>query len=73
MKDKHIVDILENAPLAGLTESEMILIRTHVKGCAACQRAYEAAQLGENSRQSSERLRWVACGNRRGRLFLRWL
>jgi len=45
MKDKHIVDILENAPLAGLTESEMILIRTHVKGCAACQRAYEAAQL----------------------------
>jgi hypothetical protein len=45
VKDRHIVDILENGPLADLTESKMTLIRTHVNGCAACRRAYEAAQL----------------------------
>ncbi len=45
MKDEHIVEILENAPLADLTESETTLIRTHVESCAACHRAYEAAQL----------------------------
>ena len=45
MKDKHIIDILENAPLADLTESESTLIRTHVEGCATCHRAYQAAQL----------------------------
>ena len=45
MKEKHIIDILENAPLADLTESETTLIRTHVEGCATCHRAYQAAQL----------------------------
>jgi hypothetical protein len=45
VKDKHIIDILENAPLADLTESESTLIRTHVEGCATCHRAYQAAQL----------------------------
>jgi len=45
VKDKHIVDILESAPLANLTESKMTLIRTHVDGCTACRRAYEAAEL----------------------------
>jgi hypothetical protein len=45
VKDRHIVDILESAPFANLTESEMRLIRTHVGGCVVCRRAYEAAQL----------------------------
>ncbi len=45
MKDKHIIDILENAPFADLTESESTLIRAHVEGCATCHRAYQAAQL----------------------------
>ena len=45
MKDEHIIDILENAPLADLTESESTMIRAHVEGCATCHRAYQAAQL----------------------------
>jgi len=45
VKDKHIIDILENAPLADLTESESTLIRAHVEDCATCHRAYQAAQL----------------------------
>jgi len=45
VKDKHIIDILENAPFADLTESESTLIRGHMEGCATCHRAYQAAQL----------------------------
>jgi hypothetical protein len=45
VKDKHIIDILENAPFADLTESESTLIRAHVEACATCHRAYRAAQL----------------------------
>jgi hypothetical protein len=45
MKQKHIVDILENAPLASLDESQMKAIRVHVESCVTCARAYDAAQL----------------------------
>jgi len=45
MKEKHIVDILESAPLASLDESQLRVIRTHVESCVACARAYRAAQL----------------------------
>jgi len=45
VKDKHIIDILENAPFADLTQSESTLIRAHVEDCATCHRAYQAAQL----------------------------
>jgi hypothetical protein len=45
MKERHIIDILENAPLASLTENELMTVRAHAEGCAACRRAYEAAQL----------------------------
>jgi hypothetical protein len=45
MKEKHIIEILENSPLAGLTESEVLTIRTHTESCDACRTAYEAAQL----------------------------
>ena len=45
MKETHIVDILDNSPLAGLTESELLTVRSHAAGCLPCRRAYEAAQL----------------------------
>jgi hypothetical protein len=45
MKEKHIIEILENAPLASLTESELLTVRSHAESCLACRRAYEAAQL----------------------------
>jgi hypothetical protein len=45
MKEKHIVEILESAPFASLNESDLITIRSHVEGCSACYRSYEAARL----------------------------
>ena len=45
MKDKHITEILDNASLAALSESELIEIRTHVLECVSCRSAYEAAQI----------------------------
>jgi hypothetical protein len=45
MKETHIIDILDNSPLAGLTESELLTVRSHAAGCLPCRRAYEAAQL----------------------------
>jgi hypothetical protein len=45
MKQKHIVDILENAPLASLDEGQLKDIQVHVESCVTCARAYDAAQL----------------------------
>ncbi len=45
MKEKHIIEILENSPLAGLTESELLAVRSHTESCLSCRRAYDAAQL----------------------------
>ena len=45
MKEKHVIEILENSPLASLTESELLTVRSHAESCRACGRAYEAAQL----------------------------
>lgn len=45
MNDKHIIEILDNAPLANLSESELQAIRGHAEKCEPCARAYEAAQL----------------------------
>jgi len=45
MNDNHITDILDNAPLATLSETELQTIRAHVSTCAECQRAFAAAQL----------------------------
>lgn len=47
MKDKHITDILDNTPLAALSEKDRQAISAHVKACATCGEAYEAAQLSE--------------------------
>ena len=45
MKDTHIIDILDNSPLASLTEAELHTVRTHAESCVGCRHAYEAAQL----------------------------
>ena len=45
MKETHIIEILENSPLASLSESELLTVRSHAEGCLSCRRAYEAAQL----------------------------
>jgi hypothetical protein len=45
MKDNHIIDMLENSPLASLTDTELLAARSHAESCQACRRAYDAAQL----------------------------
>ena len=45
MKDKHITEILDNASIANLSEFELNEVRIHVKDCASCRNAYEAARL----------------------------
>ena len=45
MKDKHIIEILDNASIATLSESELNEIRAHALECIACRDAFEAARL----------------------------
>jgi hypothetical protein len=45
MKDKHITEILDNTPLANLSEIELNEIQTHTQDCVSCRGAYEAARL----------------------------
>ena len=45
MKDKCITEILDNAPIANLSEQELNQVRTHAQDCVSCRSAYEAAQL----------------------------
>jgi anti-sigma-K factor RskA len=45
MKDKHIINLLESAPLAALSDSSLSEIRVHAGECAGCSQAFEAAQI----------------------------
>jgi hypothetical protein len=45
MKDEHIINILESAPLAALDESDLSQARAHALVCESCQTAYEAAEV----------------------------
>ena len=45
MKDKHIIEILDNASMAALSESELSEVRAHALECGSCRSAYEAARL----------------------------
>ena len=45
MKDKHITEVLDNAALATLSQSELAEIRAHVQDCEACRHAFAAAQV----------------------------
>ncbi len=45
MRDEHIIGIIENAPLSGLSEGELAKVREHAGRCAECRRAFEAAQV----------------------------
>jgi len=44
MKD-HIKHILDNTPLAALSETDRQAIRAHTASCADCARAFEAARI----------------------------
>jgi anti-sigma-K factor RskA len=52
MKDKHIIDVLDNTSLASLSESELNDIQAHARECGSCREAYEAARLSATVLQS---------------------
>lgn len=41
----HIISLIENAPLASLSPSDLTAIRRHTDDCVDCRRAFEAAQI----------------------------
>src|ERR1051326_6101431 len=45
MKDKHIIDVLDNTSIASLSKNELSAIQAHAQGCESCREAYEAARL----------------------------
>jgi hypothetical protein len=47
MDTHHITNILDNTPIAQLSETELQSIRAHTAHCADCAQAFKAAQLAE--------------------------
>lgn len=45
MKDKHIINLLDDKPLRDFSETEITVIRDHTGVCADCRHAFEAAQV----------------------------
>lgn len=45
MRDEHIKELLDRAPLSRLGEGELAEVRAHAERCAECLRAYEAARV----------------------------
>jgi hypothetical protein len=45
MKDKHIIEVLDNSSILSLSESELSEVQAHVRDCVSCRDAYEAARL----------------------------
>jgi predicted anti-sigma-YlaC factor YlaD len=45
MKSKHITEILDRASFAELSELDKSSVSVHVKDCASCRQAFEAARL----------------------------
>ncbi|MGZ5435895.1 MAG: hypothetical protein ACXW3F_07435 [Pyrinomonadaceae bacterium] len=41
----HITNILDNTPLAALSETDLQAIQAHTASCADCARAFEAARI----------------------------
>ena len=52
MKDKHIIDVLDNTSIASLSESELSEVQAHAQECVSCREAYEAARLSATVLQS---------------------
>ena len=45
MRDEHIISLIENAPLASLSKSDLAAIGAHTAQCSDCLRAFKAAQI----------------------------
>src|SRR5262245_61290546 len=48
MNNSHIIDILDNVPIAEWSESQRASVRSHVDTCSSCAHSYDAAVLASN-------------------------
>jgi len=44
---EHIIGLLENSPLAGLSENDLTAIRAHSENCPDCLQAFQAARVSQ--------------------------
>ncbi len=47
MQETHIINIIEQRSVAGLSETEIAKIEVHTALCSDCRRAYRAAQVSD--------------------------
>ena len=52
MKDKHIIDVLDNTSIASLSESQLSEVQAHAQECESCREAYKAARVSAQVLQS---------------------
>lgn len=45
MKDKHIIEVIDNAALVSLSKVELDEVKAHARACVSCRTAFEAAQV----------------------------
>ena len=45
MKDEHIIEILDSAPLHRLSITQLETVRSHSQSCSSCATAYHAASV----------------------------
>lgn len=45
MKDEHIIEILDSAPFASLTQEQLTVVKSHSMSCVDCADAYRATVL----------------------------
>lgn len=45
MKEKHIIEVLDNGSISSLSEIELNEVRDHARECESCRGAYEAARI----------------------------
>jgi hypothetical protein len=45
MRNEHIIELLDSAPLRSLSEADLARIREHSDQCALCDRAFKSAQI----------------------------
>jgi len=48
MRDEHIIEILDSAPLNKLSLAQLEVVRSHSKGCSSCASAYRAASVSSS-------------------------
>ena len=47
MRDEHIINLIEQAPLASLSENDLAAINAHSESCESCLQAFQAAQVSQ--------------------------